>query len=82
MLKFIIEVMFLQWMDFVLVINILDVEFDVFVCDGFDVEVDGGNGGDVLVEFEFVENGGFVGSVEVQYEQVYFFGFEDFVYYF
>ena len=33
-----------------------DIEFDVFVGDGLDVEADGGDGGDVGVDFELVEN--------------------------
>jgi hypothetical protein len=32
------------------------VELDVFVCYCFDVEADGGNGSDILVEFELVED--------------------------
>lgn len=34
-----------------------NVELDVLVCDGLDVETDGGNGGDGLVELELVEDG-------------------------
>ena len=33
------------------------VELDIFVCDGLDVEADGRDGGNVLVELEFVEDG-------------------------
>lgn len=36
--------------------NIPDVELDVLVCDGFDVEADGRNGSDVLVQLELVED--------------------------
>ena len=42
--------------DFVLPANVPDVEFDVFVGYCFDVEADGGDRGDVLVEFELVED--------------------------
>lgn len=48
-----------------MVINVLYVEFDVFVGKGFYVEVDCGDGGYGLVEFEFVENGGFVSGIEI-----------------
>lgn len=45
-----------QRTDLVLPADVPDVEFDVFVGYGFDVEADGGDGCDVLVEFQFVEN--------------------------
>ena len=41
----------------VLAADIPDVEFGVLVRDGLDVEADGGDGGDVLVELELVEDG-------------------------
>ena len=43
--------------DLVLSTNVPDVEFDVLVGHGFDVEANGRDGGDVLVELEFVEDG-------------------------
>ena len=43
-----------QRADLVLAADIPDVELCVLVCDGLDVEADGGNGGDVLVELELV----------------------------
>jgi len=54
-----------QGPDFVLPTDVPDVEFGVFVGNGFDVEADGWDGGDVRVEFEFVEDGceGVWGSV-------------------
>lgn len=42
--------------DLVLAADIPDVEFGVFVGYGFDVEADCGDGGDVLFEFEVVED--------------------------
>jgi hypothetical protein len=42
--------------DLVLPADVPHVEFDVLVGDGFHVEADGGDGGYVLVEFEFVED--------------------------
>ena len=45
-----------QRSDLVLSTHVPDVEFHVLVGDGFDVEADGGDGGDVGVEFEFVED--------------------------
>ena len=43
--------------DLVLSADVPDVEFRVLVCDGLDVEADGGDGRDVRVELEFVEDG-------------------------
>jgi hypothetical protein len=40
--------------DLVLAADIPDVELGVLVCDGLDVEADGGDGGYVLVELELV----------------------------
>ena len=42
--------------DLVLSAHVPHVELDVFVCYCFDVEADGRDGGDVLVEFELVED--------------------------
>lgn len=42
--------------DLVLTTNVPDVELCVLVGDGLDVEADGGNGGDILVELELVKN--------------------------
>ena len=50
------EVVSPQRTDLVLTADIPDVELGVLVGDGFDVEPDGGDGGDVLVELELVEN--------------------------
>jgi hypothetical protein len=41
----------------VLAADVPDVEFCVLVRDGLDVEADGRDGGDVLVELELVEDG-------------------------
>jgi hypothetical protein len=45
-----------QWTDLVLAADIPDVELGVLVGDSLDVEADGGNGGDVLVELELVKD--------------------------
>jgi hypothetical protein len=45
-----------QRTDLVLAADIPDIELCVFVRDGLDVEADGGNCGDVLVELELVED--------------------------
>ena len=42
--------------DLVLPAHVPDVELDVLVRHRFDVEADGRDGGDVLVEFKFVED--------------------------
>lgn len=45
-----------QRTDLVLASDIPDVEFGVLVGDGLDVEADGGDGSNILVELEFIEN--------------------------
>ena len=50
------EVVSPQRTDLVLAADVPDVEFGVLVCDRLDVEADGGDGRDVLVEFELVED--------------------------
>ena len=45
-----------------------DVEFDVLVGDGFDVEADGGNGVDGLAQLELVQDGRFAGGVKTQHQ--------------
>ena len=51
------EVMSPEGTDLVLAADVPDVEFGVFVCDGLDVEADGGDGGDILVKLELVQDG-------------------------
>lgn len=51
------EVVSPQRSDLVLAADVPDVELGVLVRDGLDVEADGGDGGDVLVELELVEDG-------------------------
>lgn len=63
--------------DLILATDVPNVELDVLVGDGLDVEADGGNGGDVLAQLELVEDGGFAGSVEAQHEQAHLLGAED-----
>ena len=46
-----------QRTNLVLAADVPDIELCVLVCDGLDVEADGWNGGDVLVELELVEDG-------------------------
>ncbi len=46
-----------QRTDLVLATNIPHVELCVLVCDSLDVEANGGDGCDVLVELELIENG-------------------------
>jgi hypothetical protein len=50
------EVVSPQRTDLVLAADIPDVELCVLVGDRLDVEADGGDGGDVLVELELVED--------------------------
>jgi len=51
------EVMPPQWPNLVLSAYIPNIEFRVFVRDGLDVEADGGDGGDVLLELKVVQDG-------------------------
>lgn len=46
-----------QRANLVLAADVPDIEFCVLVCDGFDVEADGGDCGNVLIELELVEDG-------------------------
>ena len=50
------EVVSPQRANLVLAADVPDVELCVLVCDGLDVEADGGDGGHVLVELELVED--------------------------
>lgn len=49
-----------QWTNLILTTDIPDIEFDVLVGHALDVESDGGDGGHVLVEFQFIQNGYFI----------------------
>ena len=46
-----------QWTDLILTTDIPDIEFDILVGHALDVESDGGDRGDILVEFQFIQNG-------------------------
>lgn len=54
--------------DFVLASDVPDVEFDVFVGHGLDVEADGGDGVDGLAQLELVQDGGLARGVQAQHE--------------
>lgn len=45
-----------QWPDLVLPANIPNIKFDVFVGHGLDVEADGGDSGNVLVQLELIQD--------------------------
>lgn len=51
------EVVSPQGTNLVLTANIPDIKLCVLVGNGFDVEANGGDGGDILVEFELVQDG-------------------------
>ena len=51
------KVMSPQRPDLVLSANVPDVELDVLIGNRFDIETNGGNSGDVLVQLKLVENG-------------------------
>ena len=46
-----------QWTDLILTTDIPDIEFDILVGHALDVESDCGDSGDILVEFQFIQNG-------------------------
>ena len=46
-----------QRTDLVLTTDVPHIELGVLVCDGLDVEANGGDGCDVLVELELVKDG-------------------------
>ena len=50
------KVMSPQRSNFVLSAHIPDIELDILIRDRFDVEADCWDGGDVLIELEFVED--------------------------
>jgi hypothetical protein len=52
-----------QWTNLILTTDIPDIEFDVLVGHTLDVESDGGDGGHVLVEFQFIQNGYYISSL-------------------
>lgn len=45
-----------QRSDLVLSTHIPDIKFNILIGDGFDVETDGRDGGDVLVELQLVQD--------------------------
>ena len=51
------EVMPPQRADLVLAADVPDVELGVLICDGLDIEADGGDSGDILVKLELVKDG-------------------------
>jgi hypothetical protein len=46
-----------QWPNLILPAHIPNVKLDVLVCYGLHVEANSRNGGDILVEFQLVEDG-------------------------
>ena len=56
--------------DLVLASDVPDGEGDVLVLDGFDVEADGGDGGDDLTETQFVQDRGLSGGVEADHDDL------------
>lgn len=45
-----------KWSNLVLSTHIPDIELDILICDRFDVESNGRNRGDILIEFQLVKN--------------------------
>ena len=48
--------------------DIPDIELDILIGDSLNVEADGRDGGDILAEFQFVEDGGLSGGIETQHK--------------
>lgn len=63
--------------DLVLAADVPDVELDVSEGDRLDVEADRGNGGDMVLQLELVQDGGLAGGVETEHEHTDFFGAEE-----
>jgi hypothetical protein len=57
-----------QWSDFVLTSDVPNGKADVLVLDGFDVETNGGNGGDDFSELQFVQDSGLTGGIETDHQ--------------
>jgi hypothetical protein len=55
--------------DFILSSNVPDGELDLLELNGFNIEADGGHGGDDLTELELVEDGGLAGGVQTEHER-------------
>ena len=53
--------------------NVPAIELDALVLEGFDVEANGGDRVDDLVELHLVEDGGLAGGVEAQHEEAHLF---------
>ena len=60
--------MFPQLPKFLLTSHVPDVELDVLVLDGLDVEADGGDGLLGFVELQLHKDGGLAGGVEADHE--------------
>lgn len=71
------EVMSPKRTNLVLTTDIPNVELDVLVCDGLNVETDGRNGRHILAELELIENGGLSSSIETEHQQAHLLGRED-----
>ena len=61
--------MFPKGSDFVLSSHIPNGKREVFKLDGFDVEANGGDGGDGFTQFKFVEDGGLASCVKSEHEE-------------
>ena len=64
----VLVVMLPELSDFILSSDVPNGEFDLLELNSFDIESDGGNWGDNLTKFEFIEDGGLTSSIETQHE--------------
>lgn len=63
--------------DLVLAADVPDIELDVAQSHRLDVEAHGGNGGDVVLQLELVQDGGLASSVETEHQHADFFSAEE-----
>lgn len=63
--------------DLILAAHVPNVELDVLIGNGLDVEPNGRDCGDILAELELVENRGFTGGIETEHKNTHLLGSED-----
>lgn len=63
--------------DLVLAPDIPHIELDIFVSNRLHVEAYGGDGGDRLAQFQFVQDGGFTSRVQTQHQDPHLLVTED-----
>ena len=75
----VLEVVSPERAELVLATNVPHGELDLFVFDGFDVEANGGDGGDDFTELQLEENSGLTGGIKTDHKNTNFLLTEDVV---